>query len=667
MHGGHLLGELVVLLALAAVGAALFEKLRLPSIAGFLVAGAVVGPGGLGLVSDPSAVRIVAETGVVFLLFEIGLELPVERLRRLLRRGLTAGALQVGVTLAATSGVAIACGVAGRTALVLGALVAMSSTALVVRLLAERSELDAPHGQVTLAILLFQDLCIVPFLLAVPLLASPGSLGVTPILGAIARAVAAAVSFYAVTRFALPRLLSAAAGLRSREVFSVVAVLGVVGGAAAAEWLGLGLATGAFLAGLAASASPWGHQLFAEVLPLRGVLLGVFFTAVGMLLDPRLAWQHAGLVAALLGAATLLKAAVVAGTLGLVLRLGRRVSVLSALALAQTGEFSFVLAAAATTAGLLDHELSQAFVAASVLSLVATPFVFRAGPALLDRRRAPAAERAAADGVSGHVLVIGYGLAGRNLARVLQAIGIPWLAVDANPSSAVEARARDEKRVLYGDATRPALLERLGVRSARAVVVAITDPLATRRIVSIVRRLNPGARLIARTRYVQDVDPLQTLGASTVVAEELEAAIDLLTHVLREFGLASGAIAQFVDELRGEGYALLQTPPGVGLDPWLAELLQQVATDWVEVPAGFAAGQSIASLALRSRTGASVLAMERGGITTPNPGPSQSLEAGDRLLVFGGYSEIARLRELLGGRGRADGGSTEQAQRAGLR
>ena len=657
MHGGLPLAELVVLLALAAAGAALFERLRLPSIAGFLVAGAVVGPGGLALVSDPAAVRTVAEVGVVFLLFEIGLELPLERLRRLLRRGLAAGALQVGGTLAATAALALALGVAGRTALVLGALVAMSSTALVVRLLSERSELDAPHGQLALAILLFQDLCIVPFLLAVPLLASPGPLELAPILGALARAAAVGAAFYAVTRYALPRVLSAAAGLRSREVFSLVAVLVVVGAAVGAEGLGLGLAVGAFLAGLAASASPWGHQLFAEVLPLRGVLLGVFFTAVGMLLDVRLAWQHAALVAALLAAATLLKASLIAAVLGSVLRLGRRTSLLTALALAQTGEFSFVLAAAATAAGLLDRELSQAFVAASVLSLVATPFVLRAGPFLLDRRTrpAPGAESPPADAVSGHVLVIGYGLAGRNLARVLQAIGIPWLAVDANPSSALEARARDEARVVYGDATRPALLERLGVRGARAVVVAITDPLATRRIVSLVRRLNPDAQLIARTRYVQDIDSLQVLGASTVVAEELEAAIDLLTHVLREFGLASGAVAGFVEELRGEGYALLQTPPGVALDPWLAELLQRVATEWIEVPPGFVAGQSIASLALRGRTGASVLAVERGGVTTPNPAPSHSIEAGDRLLVFGGNPEIARVRELLASGTGADG------------
>jgi CPA2 family monovalent cation:H+ antiporter-2 len=287
-----------------------------------------------------------------------------------------------------------------------------------------------------------------------------------------------------------------------------------------------------------------------------------------------------------------------------------------------------------------------------VLSLVATPFMLRAGPALLDRgaRRSAETSAEAPHALSNHVIVIGHGLAGRNLTRVLTALRFPWLAVDANPASASEARASAEGRVVYGDATRPALLERIGVHGARVVVVAVSDPLATRRIVALVRRLNPRAKLIARTRYVRDVDVLQTLGASHVVAEELEASIDLLGHVLREFGLPGSAVASLSEELRDEGYALLQTPPGVALDPWLAELLEQVATEWVEVPPGFAAGQTIGSLALRTRTGASVLAVERSGVNTPNPGPELGLGAGDRLLVFGGSEAIARLRVLLDAR-----------------
>ncbi|MGI9591349.1 MAG: cation:proton antiporter, partial [Myxococcota bacterium] len=296
MHEAHLLRELVLLLGLAAAGAALFERLNLPSIAGFLVMGTLAGPGGLGVTSDPAGIQAIAEFGVVFLLFEIGLELPLERVRRLLRVGLTSGALQVGGTLLLVMAGGLALGLPPRTAIVVGALAAMSSTALVIRLLGERGEIDAPHGQVAVSVLLFQDLCIVPFLLAIPILASDGPIEAWPVAGAVLRAVVAVGAFYLAARFALPRLLAAAASLRSREVFSLVAVLVVVGAAFAAEAIGLTAAVGAFLAGLVLTSSPWGPQLLSEVLPLRGLLLGVFFTAVGMLLDPRAAWANAGTV-----------------------------------------------------------------------------------------------------------------------------------------------------------------------------------------------------------------------------------------------------------------------------------------------------------------------------------------------------------------------------------
>jgi len=404
---------------------------------------------------------------------------------------------------------------------------------------------------------------------------------------------------------------------------------------------------GAFLAGLAVSTSPWGHQLFAEVLPLRGVLLGIFFTAVGTLLDVGSAIEAPAATVLIFLASTLVKGAVVAIAAAFVLRAGLRVSLLAALSLAQTGEFSFVLAGAAGAAGLLEGGLGQAFVASSVLSLVATPFWMRLGPALLDRRRIPAAKDTPAPAaLRDHVVVVGFGLTGRNLTRVLDAIEVPWCAVDLNPAAAREARARQEARVIFGDATRPALLEQLGVREARVIVVAITDPLATRRIVSAVRRLNPEAALLARTRYARDIDTLQELGAGVVVAEELEAAIDLVTRVLHTLGRPSGAIETFVGELRAEGYALLQTPPGLALDPWLAELLEHVATEWVEVPEAFAPAP-IGTLSLRTSTGVNVLAVERGDLNTPNPGPDFTLQPGDRLLALGGAEAITRLRALL--------------------
>lgn len=651
MHEPALLRELVILLAIAAAGAALFERLKLPSIAGFLVMGALLGPGGFALGSDPEDVQVIAEFGVVFLLFEIGLELPVDRVRRLLRLGLSAGALQVGGTLAIVSLVAVSIGLSGRTALVLGALVAMSSTALVIRLLGERGEVQAPHGQFAVAILLFQDLCIVPFLLAIPILAAEGPIQAWPVLEAVLRAGLAVAVFYLAARFFLPRLMAGAAGLRSREVFTLVAVLAVIGAALVAEGLGLTLAVGAFLAGLVLSSSPWGPQVLSEVLPLRGLLLGVFFTAVGMLLDFRVAWEHAGTVLLLLVAAIGVKGFVTAVAVGGLLNMGARVGVLSGLALAQTGEFSFVLAQAASSSGLLDDGLAQSFVAASVLSLLATPFLIGAGErisawvASAARPQPEAPEGTAV--LRDHAVIVGFGLAGRNLTRVLEAVGIAVVAIDANPHAAHEAR-RSGANVIWGDATRVGLLEQLQVEHARLVVVAINDPIATRQVVSRVRQLAPEVCVLARTRYVLEVDALESAGASRVVAEELEGAIDLVAKTLHELEVPEGSIARFSTELRQEGYALLREPAALPLDPWLAELLEQISTEWLELPDDFGPGRSLVDLDLRTATGVSVLAVDRAGTTTQNPPPDFTLQAGDRVLAYGNGQAVARACTILG-------------------
>lgn len=651
MHEPALLRDLVVLLALAAAGAALFERLGLPSIAGFLVMGAIAGPGGLALAADPADVRVIAEFGVVFLLFEIGLELPLDKVRSLLRTGVSAGVLQVGGTLLAVGGLASLLGLPGRTALVLGALIAMSSTALVIRMLGERGEIHAPHGQVSVSILLVQDLCIVPFLLAIPILAADGPIRAGSVLEAVARAIVAVAAFFVVARFVLPRLLAGAAAIRSREVFTIVAILAVIGAALAAEGLGLTLAVGAFLAGLVLSSSPWGPQLISEVLPLRGLLLGVFFTAVGMLLDFEVAWAQAPTVLLLFAAAVLLKGVITAVSVSAVLRTGARVGVLAGVALAQTGEFSFVLAQVASDAELLGPELTQAFVAASVLSLIATPFLIRAGEGLATRIAGPSSlsadELQATAGLRDHAIVVGFGLAGRNVGRVLEAVGVSVAAVDANPLAAREARQRGAN-VIWGDATRVGLLERLQLEHARLLVVALNDPIATRQIVARAHALAPDVVVLARTRYLLEIDALESAGADRVVAEELEGTIDLVAQTLHELEVPSGSVARFCAELRTEGYAQLRQPAALALDPWLSELLEQVSTEWIELPDGFSPERSLIELELRARTGVNVLAIDRGGTTAANPPPDYRLRGGDRLLVFGSGKAVARACAALG-------------------
>jgi CPA2 family monovalent cation:H+ antiporter-2 len=650
----NLLFEVLLLLALTAAGLALFERLRLPSIVGFLVVGAIAGPGGLQLVDEPERVRSLAEIGVVFLLFEIGLELPLDRLRALWRTALVAGGAQVALTIAVVAIGGSALGLAPSASLVLGGVIAMSSTALAMRLLVAQGSVDAPHGRLSVAILVLQDLAIVPFLLAIPLLGETGG-GLREIALAIARMAVALGGMLLVTRGVVPRVLDRAARSRSPDLFSLLALLLVLGSAFAAEMLGLTLAVGAFLAGVAATASPYSHQLFSEIVPLRGVLIGLFFTAVGMLLEPGVLVANPGGVLLYLAVAIPVKGAIVAGVAARLALESPRTGLLAGAALAQTGEFSFVLAESARSAGLLDPSLHQVVIAGSILSLLATPFLMNAAPGWVDRMAKDEprdmAEREREDDavLAKRVIVIGFGHAGQTLVRTLRSRQIPYVVVEANARSVEEARERGEP-IVFADATRPPVLLRLGIDVAKLVVVAISDPLATRRIVSRIHAIAPQTAVVARTRYVQEVDLLEQAGASAVIAEEYEGAIELVARTLVSFSIPSAAVRNFTDALREEGYGAIRSNAALPIDPWLVELLDEVETHWVEVPASFPGSVSLLDLDVRARTGASVLAVERIGGATPNPGPDYGIQAHDRLLVLGNESSIAAFDQLLGER-----------------
>ena len=649
--------EVLLVISAAVIGAAAFERARLPAVAGFLVMGAIVGPGGLGLVEDPDRVQVLANFGVALLLFEIGLELPIEALRRVWRMAALSGALQVGLTVAGVAGLAAAFGAPIETAIVIGMLVALSSTALVMRVLAQRGEVDAPHGRLSVGILLFQDLCLVPFLLAVPILSGEVESAPKPLALAIGKDLLALTVLFGAARFLLPWVLERVARLRSPDLFSLFAFLMAIGSALAAEKLGLTLAVGAFIAGLVVSASPYAHQLFAEVVPLRGVLLGIFFTAVGMLFDPGVAIEAWRGILLFVGSVVILKAGIIAILLSLVLRQGLRIGILTGIGLAQTGEFSFVLANAAAPAGLLDESLQQVFVAGSVLTLIATPFLAAAAPRLarvlvggIERLGLGSDAETAADGVSDHVVIVGCGHAGRTLGRVLKASGIAYRSVDQNPHLVSEALNRGEP-ASFGDATRTLILERLGVTRAKVVCVAINDPAATQRCISVTRALAPDVKIVARAHYVQELDQLFAVGASEVVAEEFEGTIDLFSTVLRAFEIPDHAIAQFSEMMRMEGYEFTRAAEELPLDPWLAEVLHEVASEWLDVPDEMRGEHSIVDLRIRSRTGVSVLAVRRGSATTTNPQPDFAIRAGDSLLVLASPSGLRELRELLAAAG----------------
>lgn len=568
MHDLGVLRDLAIIVGLALPVVALAHRLRLPPLVGFLAVGVLIGPSGAALIPDPEAVAALSEIGVVLLLFEIGLELSLSEVLRSGRSVLVAGGVQVAGML----GLAAAAGAAldappGQT-LFYGALAAMSSTAAVTRAYADRGELDTPHGREAVSVLLFQDLCIVPFMALLPLLAAGGG-GPVPSafwprmavsLGAMAALVAGG---RLVVRWTLDRVVAQ----RRRELFTLCVGFFAVGTALVSAAAGFSLAIGAFLAGLIISESEYGQQALSDVIPFRVLFSGVFFTSIGMLLDvPLLVRQPLAVV----GAALLIVAVKAAVAAAAIRVRGRRLetALRSGLGLAQVGEFSFVLAAAGLPLGLFAGGHYQTFLSVAVLSLMATPFLVAAAPAAADALAAllggraaggaadPAAGRDAA-GYRDHAVVIGYGVAGRYLARMLKAAGIRCAVIDQNLDLVRQARA-DGLPAVYGDGTRHALLERVAGARARIVVFAIPSSREERRGVAAARELAPGARIVVRTRYVRAIEELERLGADAVVVEEFEASLALFRRALEGYEIPAGRIAHELDAVRGEHYGLLR-------------------------------------------------------------------------------------------------------------
>jgi len=576
------LTDLVVVFAVAATVVFLFGRARLPSVVGLLVAGVMVGPSGLSLVSDVESVRLLAEIGVVVLLFTVGLEFSMARIVGMLPAMLRVGLPQiVGTTAIVVAATWWYLGTLPQ-AVFAGLLVAMSSTAIVLKLLSDANATSAPHGRLAVAVLLLQDLMVVAAMLAVPLLAraagvepqasfadahAPQPLFESPA-ASVAAGIAVVLAVVVVGRLVIPRVLHEVVRLRNRELFLMTIVLICLGTAAITARVGLSLALGAFLAGLLLSESEYGHQAFTEVLPFRDTLASLFFVSVGMLLDVWELAQHPGLVAATVAAIVVAKTAATALP-AIAAGFMPRTALLAGGSIAQVGEFSFVLGSRGAEAGLLDAHDYQLFLAAAVLSMAATPLVTAALPGWLDRLAASRwcgrwlGEEAPGRGrpdLADHVIIAGFGLNGRNLAAALTDFGVRHVVLELNPQT-VRRELALGLDIHYGDCTRATVLEHAGIARARAYVVAISDPASTRRSVRMARELAPGVRIIARTEYVSEVDELKALGADEVIPEEFETALSIFDRVLDIYGVPEETVTGLLERMRLENYGFLRSAP----------------------------------------------------------------------------------------------------------
>lgn len=664
MEEASFLQDLVVTLTAALFVLLPSRRLRIPAAVGFMLTGILIGPGGLALIGDPHHVEVLAEVGVAMLLFMIGLEFSTARLREIGRAFFVGGGGQVLGTIAAGAALVFALSPGTRlgTAVFVGMILALSSTAMVLRIFVDRGEHHAPQGRLVLGILLFQDFAMVPMLLLVPSLAGTGTLSFGPrlLIGA-----AIALGVWLAARYLMPRVVGAVIRSGVRELYAMMAVAVCLGAALATHSLGLSPALGAFLAGLLVSESEYSHHIVAEVLPFRDLFSSLFFISMGMLLVPDVILRNLPATTGILVAVILVKAAVAAGVVRL-MGFPARIAVVVGLSLAQVGEFSFVLSSVGVSQGLLSETAAQIFLTVAVVTLMLTPFLIRlagwAGsrtasrPAFPERGTVLAGHDSGAavpvakpheEGLSGHVVIAGYGLNGRNVARVLRELGIPYVVLEVDP--AIVRRAQSEgERIEFGDASRTESLGAAGIHRAAVVVAAISDPAATRFTVMQVRRSNPGAYVIARTRQVKEVAELMRLGADEVIPEEFETSIAILGRVLRRFHVPTNVIRLQEQALRREGYSFLRGAEAETLTSSVSRLIEGATTDTFYLePESPAVGRSIAQLDLHGATRALIIAVVRDGAHTLSPDAGFTLREGDILVLVGDHQALETAFERL--------------------
>ena len=642
-------GLAVVLLLITA-------RLGVPSIVALIAAGVVAGPSGLRFVTSQANVDVMAEIGVALLLFTAGMEFSLNELRRIWKSVVPGGLAQVALTMLVTGViVGLAFGGSITRIIVVGLFVALSSTAVVLKELARKNLLHAPYGRLCIGVLLLQDIVVIAVLASAPTLLGSGishGQGHGSAWEALLNLAVVGGGVLVLGRVVLPWLLRLAASL-SREAFSLSVLLASVGTAYLAASLGLSMAAGAFLAGLVLAEGEFSHQVHADVRPLRDLLASLFFISIGMLLDLRAMLPILPLVIGLAIAIIVGKTAVAAGAVA-VAGAPLRVAFAAAFALAQVGEFSFVLGRAALDGGVITPEWWQVLLGASVLTMALTPNMISLAPSLsawLTRGHTEAADTLAMERqpLRDHVVILGYGMGGQLLARSLEELSVPHVILELNGATVRTARAAGVN-IHYADVSAPEPLEAAGVEYAAAVVVVISDPDASERAVKAVRALAANVPIITRTRYRLEAERLAQNGATLAVAEELEASLEVMSQLLARLHIPGNVVETLVDNYRrvlGAASSRSARARTVAFEELPKELIDAPVSSFRLSPDAWAVDRTLHTVNLRSETGATVIAVRRGAKTVTTPDGGFVFAAGDDIFLLGDDSDVLLARGLL--------------------
>ena len=643
--------DIVVILLVSLPIIFLFKKINLPSIVGFLIAGMLIGPYGFNLIKSVNQIGVMAEIGIMLLMFTIGLEFSLSQLIRIKKFLLVAGGYQLVITIIISTLIFSALGIEFNQAIFFSLLVSLSSTAIVLKILSDKDELESPHGKISIGILIFQDLAIVPMFLLLPVLSGFGNLSGGDVALKILIAFGVLAGLLLLARFLMPLIVYQLANIRSREAFTIGVILLLLGTAYITHSFGLSFALGAFIAGLILSESDYNHQIVSDILPFRDSFNSIFFVSIGLLLNLQFVLENVFLITSLTLGILLIKTIVIV-VIVMFMRFPVRVAVLAGLGLAQIGEFSFVLAQAGLNFNLIGNDYYNSFLASTIFSMILTPLLIKLSPFIAGKTTVLEKDKKHSENyienLHAHVIIAGFGLNGSNLARVLKETGIKYVVTELNPATVKKEKVKGEK-IIYGDISKQEVLKAIKIDKANIIVYAISDPAVTRMSLKLVKKLNPHIYALVRTRYVSEIDELKKLGADEVIPEEFETALQIFRKVLERYHIPLNVIMKQTTILREESYSFLRKE-GMDISSFthLDEILAQGLTETYYVNEdNIHINKTLSEINLRAKTDATIIAIVREGKTISNPSAKEIIKSADTLVIYGTHLSVDQAIDLL--------------------
>lgn len=650
-----LLQDIIILLGFSVVVVLILQRFKIPSILGFLITGLLIGPYGFGLIVAVDEIEIIAEIGVILLLFVIGMELSLKQLVTMRKTVFIGGFIQVGVSVLLVTTIYHYLDFSWAESVFVGFLFSLSSTAIVLKILQDRNEISEPHGRNALGILIFQDIIVVPMMLVTPMMAGEGGNVGKEIVSLLFKSVLVIIFTYASARFIVPWILLRVVRTKNKELFLLTTISICFAVTFLTSEAGLSLALGAFLAGLIISESEYSHQATGTIIPFKVLFTSIFFISIGMMLDLGFFIENTIIILSLVVFVFITKA-LIASIAVAILKYPPRTVILTGLALFQIGEFSFILSKVGIKSGLISPETYQYFLSVSIITMFLTPFVIQYADKIatkllylfFGKKHKRALSKLAADNkdmskLKNHLVIIGYGVNGTNLARVADHVSIPYVIIESEVDI-VKREKQNGKPIIFGDATDEHTLNLVRLKNARIVVIAISDSKTTKQIISCIRVISQSVHIINRTQYIERIDEYIELGADEVISEKFETSIEIFSRVLHNYLIPIHRLDNLINTIRADNYKSLQTEKKLSTQMSRTQLPDfNIVSVRLLADSGGVVGKTIIEADIRKEFGVSILSIFRNDQMINTISPDERLIQNDIVYIRGDLEHIERF------------------------